>query len=155
LTPGSVPGTVAHMREEVINMVDVTVKVPAGRVAEFYAMVGQWLRGLSSQSGDQAGLKDWSAEDADKAEHVWSRMSDEAKKLFVLLLGATNAVAADELVKALGPDADASTVAGTFAWPARHAREVGRKRPVKGGETPQGTVYWLEPEVKAAFQRTQ
>ena len=137
-------------------MIDVTLKVDEARLAEFYAMYAHWLETSTPAATAPDGelkLNGWGLGDEDQARHVWSRMSPQARHLFQLLPAAPDSVPWGDLANALGPDADATTVGGTLGWPARFAKEVGRTRPTRAGETPQGTVYWLEPEVKALFDK--
>jgi hypothetical protein len=134
-------------------VIDVTVKVEEGRLGEFYAMYAEWLQ--APASAQDAVLTDWGPEDLSEAKSVWSRMSGPAKRLFKLLPAAPTSVVWTELAGALGDGADSYTVGGTLGWPARYAKDVGRKRPVRARDTPSGTVYWLEPTVKALFDKVQ
>lgn len=137
-------------------MIEVTVKVPEERHAEFHSMFGEWLQASPTVPAEGEGqLLEWSASDIAQAKHVWSKMSPKAKKLFQLLLNAPGAINWEKLAEALGPNADAGTVAGTFGWPARYAREVGRVQPTRGKETEVTTVYWVEAAVKTVFSKVQ
>lgn len=133
-------------------MEDVSVKVPSERLADFYAMYAKWLEAEPTPAVADGETKPWDLDDLDKARYVWSKMSTKAKELYQLLFEAPE-VTSDELAKALGPNAGADTVAGTFAWPARYAIEVGRTPPTRGGKTSAGTVYWLESTVKTLFEK--
>ena len=130
-------------------MIDVTVKVDEARIAEFYAMYAEWMK--ADGAAEVVELEDWGPGDAAEAAHVWSKMSQPAKKLFKLLPQAPDSVAWHELALAIGPNAGADTVGGTFGWPARYAAEVGRTAPTKAKVDGNGAAYWLEPVVKKLF----
>lgn len=136
-------------------MIDITVTIPdEGRVPDFYANFAAWLKAAPGATQTQGnGLKDWGLHDVQDARYVWGKMSPNARKLFQLLPAGPGSLPWEDLAKALGPHAKADTVGGTFGWPARYAIDVGRTAPTKAGETPHGTVYWLEPAVKALFDK--
>jgi hypothetical protein len=138
-----------------MEMVNVTVTIPEYRVAEFYAMFASWLNGSSEASGGEPDVEllDWSPDDLEQAEHVWTYMSPPAKQLFVMLPQQPDEVSWEELGHALGTT-DPFVVAGTLAWPARYAKQVGRVRPVKWGRASDGSgTYSLDPVVKALFEK--
>jgi hypothetical protein len=109
-------------------MLDITVKVPEERVAEFYAMYGHWL---SSPAGEapaaEANLTNWTEADAELAAKVWKKFSPPAKALFSTLIDNPNtAYASDQLAEMHGIPNGKHGVAGVLAWPTRHCRDVGR-----------------------------
>jgi hypothetical protein len=134
-------------------MIDVTVKVDEGRLADFYAMYAEWLKSGSEEAQANEGtLADWEPGDVREASYVWRNMHPRARTLFEILLAASEPVQGSELARALGPDAREDTVFGTFGPPAKLAKEVGHKHMIKSQHGPTGNSYWLEPAVKAAFE---
>ena len=133
-------------------MIDVTIKVDEERIAEFYAMYANWLEAGSPTPLAQTGeRRPWGSDDLEEAKHVWSKMGSPAQSLFRVLLQSRDPVPWQELAEALGPDAEYDTVYGSFGWPARLAKEMGRTHPVKSKKTQEGQVYWLDPVVRTVF----
>lgn len=139
-------------------MIDITVKVPEERLAEFYAMYARWLEAGTPKEGgarEGEGLVDWGAEDLTQASYVWKNMHARARILLEILLASEDPVPGRDLAKALGPDAREDTVFGTFGPPAKLAKEVGRRHLIRSTHYTDGNTYWLEPAVRAAFNATR
>jgi hypothetical protein len=124
------------------ELLDVTVKVPAERIPDFYSMYGAWLSGSSSKESAES-LQPWTEDDQVLANHVWARLSPVARKLFETLWSAHTRTSASELAKRLGLGNE-FVVAGALAWPGRHSYAVGRKLPVAWEENSDGSFYWME-----------
>src|SRR4051812_35080233 len=92
-------------------MIDVTVKIPEGRVAEFYGLVGRWLAGELLQGADEAQApqaatppSEWADRDEDLAlaRVVWGKLSPRAVNLFSTLMAQPGKrVSGEELASSL------------------------------------------------------
>jgi Family of unknown function (DUF6416) len=148
---------------------EVTVAVPEERVPEFYAWFAAFLasepgsspppwagrgrghgsRGFRHHREAQA----WSADDADQAAWLYSRLAPPARELFDVLAGAPGErFGGEQIAKQLGLDKGAHGVAGILAWPGRYCRRINRVLPIATAGRPDGgTDYYMEPEVAALF----
>ena len=140
------------------GLIDVTIKVPASQVGAFYRMAGEWLQGrlVAGRSPERAAVTAWGLDpDADRAcaRTIVDKLSGNARSLFEHLLRSDAPVTSAELAEALGFPADkgASMVAGTLAWPGRHATAAGREFPVHFSDEGSPTLYWMVPEAVSAF----
>lgn len=143
-------------------MIDITVKVPDDRVAEFYSMFGRWLAEpamLAVSSADETGdeLAEWSQSDGELAEAVWRKLSESAKALFSILMDNPGTrFSGDELGQLLGLPNGKHGVAGILGWPGRTSRAVGRTWPW-AWEYPEGknVRYWMTDEVADLFRQAR
>ncbi|MGC4874976.1 DUF6416 domain-containing protein [Micromonospora sp. DT43] len=138
-------------------MLDVTVKVPADRLADFYAMHSRWLAeevsGGSAAKGGKEGLEPWGPSDAELAKKVWGKFSDSAKALFSILIDSPGReFGGDELAELLDMSGK-NAVAGLLGWPGRHCIEA-RREWLWDWRYPDGltAVYWLTPEMAELFR---
>src|SRR5690349_9669330 len=109
-----------------VNTVDLTVPVPADRVAEFYTWFGSWLsrppgapgREIMEESATSEQVP-WSKDhDVELAREVWSKFSPTAKSLFTTLMNEPGSkFSGDELAEMLGIANGKHGVAGVLAWP--------------------------------------
>ena len=130
---------------------EVKVLVPRERVAQFYAMVGQWLAG-DDEDPEPVELEPWSENDLDRAQTVWGKMSRPARALFgVLMENPGERISGEQLAQDLEIANGRFGVAGVLAWPGRYCYAVERKFPVKW-ETGD---YWMSPEIAALFLRAR
>jgi hypothetical protein len=147
-------------------MIDVTVKVPEERVAEFYQMYGTWLNGsvlvpisAATRNADGGGEHlPWSETDGELAAEVWDKFSDAAKRLFSTLIDEpSRRFSGDELAEILDIPNGKHGVAGVLAWPGRHSFKVNREWPWKWSYPEDGApvVYWLKPEVASLFREAR
>lgn len=139
-------------------LVDVTIKVPASEVGAFYRMAGEWLQGRSSPrtGAGPNTVAPWGVDpdgDRECARVIAGKLSANARGLFEQLVRADSPVTSTDLAEALGFPADkgASMVAGTLAWPGRHATTAGREFPIMFSDEGTPTLYWLRPEAVAPF----
>jgi hypothetical protein len=150
------------------TMIDVTVKVPEDRVAEFYSMFGSWLSGsfppLPSSPGmgtaDDSGdnHQPWSDSDFELAAKVWNKLSDPAKRLFSTLIDEPERrFRGDELAEMLDIPNGRHGVAGVLAWSGRHSFKVDRKWPWRFEYPEEGAPveYWFEPAIAALFREAR
>jgi hypothetical protein len=146
---------------------EVTVAVPEERVPEFYSWfaaflaaepgTGPPLRGRARHGSrgmrphGKAGA--WSADDADQAAWLYSRLAPPARELFDLLAGAPGErLGGEEIAKRLRLDKGAHGVAGILAWPGRYSRYLDRVLPIATeGRADGGTDYYMEQDVAALF----
>jgi hypothetical protein len=145
----------------------VTVAVPEERVAEFYTWFGaflasepgsfapSWGRGRRGPrwSRPQGEAQAWSADDADQAAWLYSKLAPPARQLVYLLADApAQRFGGEEIAKRLGLEKGAHGVAGILAWPGRYCRHLGRVLPIATeGRADGGTDYYMESEVAALF----
>lgn len=147
-------------------MIDVNVKVPEERIADFYAMYGSWLgrAGPTDGGGDDpvsiAKAKDWSdtAEDEAFARVVWGKFSDRAKSMFGTLMDSPEQKFSGEDLAELHdiPHGKYGT-AGVLAWPGRHSAAVDRLLPCKyeDGQVGASALYWMTSEAAAVFRKVR
>lgn len=146
-----------------LDMMDVTVKVPQERIGDFYAMHGRWLAGeivSDDQPTPPMKAKDWTdtPEDETLAKVVWSKYSARAKALFSTLMDEPGRKYSGETLAGLHdiPNGKYGT-AGVLAWPGRHSAAVDRLLPCKYEDGPVGESanYWMTSEVAALFRKVR
>jgi hypothetical protein len=95
----------------------------------------------------------WSAQDADQAAWLYSRLATPARELLDLLIDAPGErFSGNDIAARLRLEKGAHGVAGILAWPGRYSRKLGRKLPVATeGRGDGGTDYYLEPDVATLF----
>ena len=154
-------------REALMN---VTVPVPVGRLAEFYRMYAGWLDAetaeaadgpdvgalrsrweqlASAHGGTVAPLTAWDAqqqEHAGAAADMWNRMSEAARTLFrdAMAHGGREMSVAD-VCQRLG--LERAAVTGTLSWPIRIARQLGFAPPITITKIGDGIWWKLDPDV--------
>jgi hypothetical protein len=144
-------------------MIDLSVKVPEERVAEFYAMFGAWLAsppGASLEPSEEASTDEkepWTSADVELARQVWKKLSEPAKAMFSILIDSPDtSFGGDELAERVGIPNGKHGVAGVLAWPGRHSFAVGRTWPWSWSYPEGGNaVYWFSPEVAEIFRRAR
>lgn len=147
------------------NLIDITVKVPEGRLGEFYGLVGHWLSGNpvgvdEDLDASPTPMADWSnsADDLALAKVVWAKFSPRAQAMFSTLMerpGEKHSAAS--LAEELDIPNGMYGVAGVLAWPGRHCAAVGRNLPVKfeGGTKGEGASYWISQDVCDLFAQVK
>lgn len=146
----------------------VTVAVPEDRVPEFYAWFASFLaaepgtpppfggrshrgpRGMHRYDTAQA----WSADDADQAAWLYTKLAPPARELIDLLAeNPGNRIGGEQLAKRLGLDKGSHGVAGILAWPGRYSRHLNRMLPIETeGRADGGTDYYMTPEIAQLFK---
>jgi hypothetical protein len=147
----------------------VTVSVPEDRVPEFYLWFAAFLAAEpgtpppmwpgGGRGRGHRGLRHhhesspWSADDADQAAWLYSRLAPPARELFDVLAQAPGQrFAGEEVARRLGLEKGAHGVAGILAWPGRYARRIDRVLPIATAGRPDGgTDYYMDPDVAALF----
>jgi hypothetical protein len=118
---------------------DITLKCPTNHVAAAYANHAAFLQGL------EVGLR--LSKEPNKAATYWDRLSPHAKNLFTLFaLHPKQRYEAEWLATYLKIPHGRSGVAGVWAWPGRHAKELGMDYPWAWHSDGIDTFYWLETE---------
>jgi uncharacterized protein DUF6416 len=143
---------------------EVTVAVPEDRVPEFYMWFAAFLAaepGTPPPSGGRGPhgprrhghMRAWSAEDADRAAWLYSKLAPPARELFDLLSGSPGErFGGESIARRLGLEKGAHGVAGILAWPGRYCRRINRALPIATeGRADGGTDYYMEPNVAALF----
>jgi hypothetical protein len=144
-------------------MMDITVKVPEDRIADFYQMYGAWLNDQmqpeSPPSGETTeGDRDhlpWTESDTEQADAVWRKLSDAARRLFSTFIAEPGRrFSGEELATMLDIPNGKHGVAGVLAWPGRHSFKQDREWPWRWEYPVEGepAVYWFEPEIAALFR---
>ncbi|OLT10162.1 hypothetical protein BJF78_29255 [Pseudonocardia sp. CNS-139] len=143
-------------------MIDVTVKVPAERVAEFYSMFGGWLSSpptvVGPEAADSEAHTPWAEVDVEVAAAVWSKFSETARALFSTLIdNPERKYSGDELSEMLGIPNGKHGVAGVLAWPGRHCFAAGRALPWSWESPEEGApaVYWFTGEIATLFRQAR
>jgi hypothetical protein len=153
---------------------EITVAVPEDRVPEFYLWFATFLasepgtppplamRHALGPRGRRRGprawhqhaeAQAWSANDADQAAWLYSKLAPPARELFDLLADAPGErFGGENIARRLGLDKGAHGVAGILAWPGRYSRRIDRMLPIATeGRADGGTDYYMEPEIAALF----
>jgi hypothetical protein len=145
---------------------DVTVKVPMGRVADFYEMYGCWLRGeqLEAEISEDTNEESWRdrpswdpTADLDLAKTAWAQFPDRAKQLFGTLIDhPAKRYTGDELAILHGIPNGKYGVAGVLAHPGRQLKKLGRRHHFHAESLPEGgSSYWMDPDVAELFNQAR
>lgn len=140
-------------------MLDISVKVPEDRLAEFYAMYGRWLASPSKETaGDPDGSMEiqsaeWGPDDVELATTVWAKFSPRAQAIFSTLIDEPGErYYGEELAKLHHIPNGAHGVAGVLAWPSRHCVAANRQWCWKwDSREPGGTAYWMDGTLARLF----
>ncbi|WP_033341325.1 DUF6416 domain-containing protein [Catenuloplanes japonicus] len=142
-------------------MLDITVKVPEDRVAEFYSMYGRWLAGddtTESPEADPAQIRRWTSADEALARELWAKFNDRARALFsVLLDNPHKEFSGQELADLVDIPNGANGVAGVLAWPGRYCRQAHRNICWSVGNNHDGSlaVYWMDGVLADLFGKAR
>ena len=143
-------------------MIDVTVKVPEGRLADFYSMYGRWLEGggdaVTEADGTAHGeVGKWAGADVNLARAVWGRFSEPAVALLSILIDEPDREFPwDELAQKMAFEGGRTGIAALLTWPGRHCREAGREACWRWrGAEGETTVYWMPSEIADLFRQAR
>lgn len=156
--------------------IPVQVSVPQRRLGEFHEMFGRWLRtskatseDIQSQSNDAVSTSSQAPGNSREgswlvgteetrlhdAKQVYRQLSPEAQRILDYWLDHHDRrIPASELVKELGFKS-INSIAGTLASFGFQSKKVGRQLPFLWGYSPDGSSYWMEPEVNALFRQAR
>jgi len=152
----------------------ITVEVPAERVAEFYAWFAEFLSapqaGLGSPRSRRGGPGrhrghgapghepvPWSPDDRDKARWLYRKLSDPARELFDLLIDSPGGrFSGNELASRLALANGAHGVAGILAWPGRWSRKLSREFPIRTeAREDGGTDFSMDENTAMVFSQAR
>lgn len=140
------------------DWINVSVAIPADRVVEFHTEHAAWLTKVASHSNEAPAVTKavpWTAGDAALARQYWAKLSDTARRLLsVFIVDPEKRFSGSELAARLNIPRGMHGVAGTLAWPKRHAAAMGRFLPVsfQYGPLGEGSDYWMTAGTAAAFR---
>lgn len=121
------------------HYVDIITRVREDRQADFYRHLATW------HDNEAARLNPVVVNDNVYATY-WSKLSPHARNLLCLFaLHPGQEYEAEWLAENLRIPSGASGVAGAWAWPGRHAKELGIEYPWSWRNDGIQTWYWLEP----------
>ncbi|GAA4546371.1 DUF6416 domain-containing protein [Amycolatopsis samaneae] len=137
-------------------MIDVTVKVPEDRIADFYTMYGNWLA-EQWEADEDALLVEWRPGDVEPATTLWRSLSDRARSLFTVLMdNPGRKFSGNELGTLLDAPHGRRSIAGLLGAPGKHCLSAGRELPWRwdypDGETAR---YWMTAELAALFRQAR
>jgi hypothetical protein len=145
------------------DLEDITVKVPAGRIAEFYEMHGRWLRGEPSLDPGDADIGEidrlpWDPEhDLELAKKAWALFPNRAQLVFTTLIdNPGKPYSGDDLAAIHDIPNGRMGLAGVLAWPGRYLYKLGRVLPAKVVPNPEGgSWYSMEPDLAELFKEAR
>jgi len=151
------------MMESMQDLLDVTVKVPGDRIADFYAMYGRWLGGeqlvevVDTDSVDNQRLPWDTKEDLALAKEAWALFPKRAQLVFSTLIdNPGKQFSGDELANMHDIPNGKWGVAGVLAWPGRYLWKLGRVLHFKADPNPEGgSLYSMEPDLADLFRRAR
>jgi Family of unknown function (DUF6416) len=121
----------------------ITTDVPDDRVPEFYQLLATFFAAQAAPAAP--------APNGNTAYQFFKLLSPSARKIFKLLITvAPEHIDAEKIAEECDIRNGRSGVAGTFGWPAQHARGLGIEAPWCWQDTGFGTDYWVTEE-QAAF----
>jgi hypothetical protein len=136
------------------GLVDVTVKVPEGRLGEFHLMYGEWLNQTGPRNDEVQKALEWSSHDKDLARGMHAALPAKAQRL-VTILSKEGETDERSLIARLGVT-DSSQFNGINGWVGRIAFAFGRKTPTKWTTGADGTrVWYIEPKVAGLFKELE
>jgi hypothetical protein len=139
------------------DLVEVGVKVPRERLADFYAWYSRWLEDPEAElalSTTAEPLRAWDpAQDLDLAVSAWNGLSQRAQALFSTLIeNPDRRYWAEQLALLNGIPHGKYGIAGSLAWPGRRMRKLGRPLPIESEHDDRGgSVYWMAPSLARLF----
>lgn len=137
---------------------EINVKVPKGRIGEFYQMYGRWLSGAPTpESNGMAGAfgpLPWDpATDGELAIEAWKLFPERAQRLFSTLMDRPGErFSGDQLAEMHDIPNGVYGVAGVLAWPGRNLKKLDRTLPISVTPNDEGgSWYSMEPEIVGLF----
>jgi hypothetical protein len=131
-----------------MGMLEVTVLVPAERLAEFHSLYARWLDN-SAGRGDESVSQNierhrWTGDERDLATWLLPKLAPKARAFFELLWATPGrAFSTEEVMRSLGLESDRQ-VAGTLAWTGRYCASRGYWSPILWDER---LGYRMDPTV--------
>lgn len=143
------------------HLQDVSVKVPADRLAEFYEGFGRWMRqpaASDSSAPNTLELIAWDPEtDHDLAAAAWNALPPRARLILGTLIDHPDRrYSGDELARLHEIPHGKYGLAGALAWPGRRMRNLGRSLPIEVESNPAGgSRYWMTPRMAQLWARAR
>ncbi len=139
---------ITHMSD----LQDVSVKVPADRLGEFYEWFGRWMRQPSPPEPPNSNveLTAWDPDtDYELAVAAWRTLPLRARLVLGTLIDHPDRrYTGDELASLHDIPNGKYGLAGALAWPGRRMRKLGRTLPIQVDNNPSGgSLYWMTPRI--------
>lgn len=143
---------------------DVTVKVPAHRLGEFYEMYGRWLRlgrpnaaaAIEAPAEGRYPVAWDPRTDLELATAAWAKFPKRAKALFGTLIDHPGReYTGAELAELHDVPNGRSGVAGVLAHPGRQLKKIGRKHHFTYSDRDGVGRYSMTPDLAALFERAR
>lgn len=133
----------------------ITVPVPDDRIAEFYEMFSNWLKG-GATSKETASQSVWGEGDLDLAASVWEKFTPAAQAIYSVLIDNPGKQFGSEALAARAGQASTYSLAGALAWPDKHCLAVNRE-PLQRSYalSTGGSNYWMEERVARLFRQAR
>ncbi|MFD9965759.1 DUF6416 domain-containing protein [Amycolatopsis sp. NPDC058986] len=139
-------------------MIDVTIKVPEDRIADFYTMYGSWLARQQAQADEEDTLlQEWQPTDLELARTLWRSFTGRARDLFSILMDSPGRkFSGDELAESLDAPHGRRSIAGLLGAPGKHCLSAGREW-LWHWDYPEGETarYWMTDELAALFRKAK
>jgi hypothetical protein len=142
--------------------VEISVKIPAWRVGDFYRVISLWMDGAplgraeARARGEPTERWDDTKADIEIAARVLRKLTPPAQRLFrVLFANPGVRYEADKLAELANIPNGRYGIAGVLAWPTRYCNEVGRPLPIEMVPQVGGSIYWMKDYVARAFLEVQ
>jgi hypothetical protein len=140
------------------DLQQVTVLVPASRLADFHAMYARWLaeaettRGSSPPPSKKADIP-FAEATPDIVRQWWELLTPPARRVFAYLAEHPGVhFSGDELAEYCQIDSGSFGLAGTLSWPGKHAKNrFGLKYPFDWDE--EAGKYSLSSDVAALIRQ--
>lgn len=131
------------------DLVEVGVKVPSSRLAEFYSMFGRWLSGAFevTELPDRVSTRPWDTTHSDRklATQILMRLTPPAKRILEVLASSPGErFDGDQLAEKAQIPNGRSGVFGALAWPSRRFAQFHRPLPVLVEPGKGGSLFWVE-----------
>ena len=141
------------------SWIEITTRIPAARVPEYYTMIGQWLstpaaNGPETPPSKASKPQRWSSKDTELAAELLAKLSPAARNMLELLSSNPGQkYSGEQLADMLAVPNGKYGIAGVLAWPGRYSLGMGRALPVEAedGDGEGGANYWMTDDLAALF----
>jgi Family of unknown function (DUF6416) len=133
---------------------DVSVKVPADRLADFYQWFGRWLAASDPVMAGDPVIVAWDPkQDLHLAADAWNRFPDRAQSVLSTLIdNPDRRFWGEQLAELHEIPHGRAGLAGSLAWPGRILRGMGRPLPIESEpDSRGGSTYWMTPALARLF----
>lgn len=131
------------------DLVEVSVKVPSSRLADFYSFLGRWMSGELVDDGppERVSLQPWGTTHHDKklALQVLNRLTPQAKRMFETLAShPEERFDGNRLAEVAEIPNGRYGIAGALAWPSKKFAQFHRPLPLEIEPREGGSLYWVD-----------